>query len=185
MGSRTTPYGFSMAAATSARHRKGHSSHDGHKARLVFFDAETQAAIGAYLEARADNLRPLWLASNQEWGGATGECQPSTESYSYRKRSRRRRPGSANGTWRGSTRPSSPYTRPWMKKRCRCSQLQPKATCRDRCRSAIVLWLRTSRRRQISRLTPRRTTRRWYTSAVAGNQAQAPRQHGRAPLAQW
>ena len=71
MGSRTTPYGFSMAAATSARHRTGHSSHDGHKARLVFFDAETQAAIGAYLEARADNLRPLWLERSPVRSGGT------------------------------------------------------------------------------------------------------------------
>jgi len=52
----------------------------------------------------------------------------------------------------------------WMTNRFRCSLLQPKTSCSDACKSAMVLSLRTSSRRQISGLTPRRTTRSWYTT---------------------
>jgi hypothetical protein len=46
-------------------------------------------------------------------------------------------------------------------KRFRCSSLQPRAVCKVTCSSAMVLSLWTSRRRQISGLMPRRTTRNW------------------------
>lgn len=47
----------------------------GDKERNVFFDAETQAAIAAYLEARNDDFRPLFLRHDNRRGrpGPTGE----------------------------------------------------------------------------------------------------------------
>src|SRR5450755_2509108 len=56
-----------------------------------------------------------------------------------------------------------PYSRPWTTNRCRWVPVQPKATCNTACRSAIVVSAGISRRRQISGLTPRTTTRSWYT----------------------
>jgi len=46
-----------------------------------------------------------------------------------------------------------------MVKRCRCSPLHPNAACNTVCRSAIVVVADTSRRRQLSGLTPATTTR--------------------------
>jgi site-specific recombinase XerD len=47
----------------------------GDKERLAFFDAETQAAIRTYLEARADDPRPLFLRHDNRRGqpGLAGE----------------------------------------------------------------------------------------------------------------
>src|SRR5664279_831320 len=56
-----------------------------------------------------------------------------------------------------------PYSRPWTTNRCRCVPVQPKATCSTACRPAIDVSAGTSSRRQISGLTPRTTTRSWYT----------------------
>jgi site-specific recombinase XerD len=44
----------------------------GEKERVVFFDAQTQAAIRAYLEARADTLAPLFLRHDNHRGKAAG-----------------------------------------------------------------------------------------------------------------
>src|SRR5664280_1743308 len=56
-----------------------------------------------------------------------------------------------------------PYSRPWTTNRCRWVPVQPKAVCITACRPAIVVSAGTSSRRQISGLTPRTTTRSWYT----------------------
>src|SRR5664280_3148554 len=56
-----------------------------------------------------------------------------------------------------------PYSRPWTTNRCRCVPVQPKAICSTACRPAIVVSAGISSRRQISGLTPRTTTRSWYT----------------------
>lgn len=44
----------------------------GEKERVVFFDAATQAAIGAYLQARADTLAPLFLRHDNRRGRSAG-----------------------------------------------------------------------------------------------------------------
>jgi site-specific recombinase XerD len=44
----------------------------GEKERVVFFDARTQAAIRAYLDARADSLAPLFLRHDNRRGRAAG-----------------------------------------------------------------------------------------------------------------
>ena len=56
----------------------------GEKERVVFFDAPTQAAIQAYLVARADTLAPLFFAPRQSprprppaTAASTGVCRPS------------------------------------------------------------------------------------------------------------
>src|SRR5664279_4851348 len=56
-----------------------------------------------------------------------------------------------------------PYSRPWTTNRCRCVPVQPKAICSTACRPAIVVSAGSSSCRQISGLTPRTTTRSWYT----------------------
>ena len=63
MGSRTTPYGFSLAAATSARHRKGHSSHDGHKTRK-------RTRVGEGLPVSASHRRSRTRPGNAVGGAA-------------------------------------------------------------------------------------------------------------------
>jgi site-specific recombinase XerD len=44
----------------------------GEKERVVFFDTATQAAIGAYLDARADTLAPLFLRHDNRRGRTAG-----------------------------------------------------------------------------------------------------------------
>src|SRR5436189_723166 len=44
----------------------------GEKERVVFFDAQTQAAIRAYLEARSDTLAPVFLRHDNRRGRAAG-----------------------------------------------------------------------------------------------------------------
>jgi site-specific recombinase XerD len=44
----------------------------GEKERIVFFDAQTQAAIRAYLEARADTLGPVFLRHDNRRGRSAG-----------------------------------------------------------------------------------------------------------------
>ena len=44
----------------------------GEKERVVFFDAQTQAAMRAYLEARADTLAPLFLRHDNRRGRSAG-----------------------------------------------------------------------------------------------------------------
>src|SRR5664280_2559166 len=56
-----------------------------------------------------------------------------------------------------------PNSRHWTTTRCRCVRVQPEAICSTACRPAIVVSAGISSRRQISGLTPRTTTRNWYT----------------------
>jgi site-specific recombinase XerD len=44
----------------------------GEKERVVFFDAQTQAAIQAYLEARSDTLAPVFLRHDNRRGATAG-----------------------------------------------------------------------------------------------------------------
>jgi site-specific recombinase XerD len=52
----------------------------GDKERNIFIDDETQAAIRAYLEARADDLEPLWLRHDNRRGSDTSRWRLSPQS---------------------------------------------------------------------------------------------------------